>query len=161
MKVKALVTTGKRFNVVATAWRPPADARQILQQYGIHAVLDAGGTPAPVTHSTTFRTDWAQWRVYMLLRARGVPAMRAYRTVKRRGAMVAFAALLLVDAYGRDAAKLVLNGALNAPFGTQRTLRALGLPLEFFPTRRCGVGISARATRRLLKQISATLDYIT
>jgi hypothetical protein len=80
--------------------------------------------------------------------------------VKRRGAIPTFLALLLVEKFGQDGATLAVKGALDAPFGIERIIDALDLPAELFPGRKIGWGVSASASKHLLRQVLAAIPYV-
>lgn len=141
-------------------WEVPTSPREYLRIFG-----DLGGKncgyPMPGEPQEDFGVmEMPEWRVYSLLRARGVGHESALATVKRKGALPTFLALLLVEKWGKDGAVIALQGALEAPFGISRVLSALCLPKELFPERKTGIGLSSRASHRLLNQALKALPYV-
>jgi hypothetical protein len=142
----------------------PGSPREYLNKFGVNTLvyLLPGPRPSksPGMWGSPHVPGFTEWRVYAILRSRGVPALRAYRTVKRRGAIPTFLAVYLVEKYGRDGADIMLMGALSVPFGIQRVINALGVPEELFPKRNCGLGISAGASFRMIKQALKAIPYV-
>jgi len=141
-------------------WEVPTSPSEYLRKYGDIRGENCG-YPLPGEPQEDFGVmEMPEWRVYSLLRARGVEHPSALATVKRKGALPTFLALLLVERWGKDGAILILKGALEAPFGISRVLSALCLPEKLFPERKTGIGLSSRASYRLLKQALKALPYV-
>lgn len=156
---------GSQYWVISQrGWQAPSSPREFMRRYGVDMIRAANwGQPMPENHHRVpgFSVlEIAEWRVYAVMRSRGIPAMRAYRTVKRRGSVPTFLALLLVEKFGQDGAQLAIAGAFRATFGIRRILQALDLPEELFPRRRNGWGPSADASMRLLRQVERAIPYV-
>lgn len=141
----------------------PASAREYLNKYGVNSLVYflVGPRPnKPVMWGDPHIPGYPEWRVYSILRARGIPALRAYKTIKYRGAIPVFLAVFLIERYGRDKAELLLKGALDAPFGIQRVIDALGVPRQLFPERNSGSGFAAGESFRILRETFRAMPYL-
>jgi len=142
-------------------WAPPVSVAEFYHQFGPKAVTGENtGYPYPIKTPGFGILEQNKWRMYAILRMKGLPAWKAYKTVKHNSPTAVFLAMLLEEKHGYDKAMLMLLGINEVPYGIDRIIEVLELPKEFFPARQTGFGISASASRRLLRQVKKCLPYV-